>query len=182
MPRHRFKLFCNGLFHSKLSYCLQVFGNVWDIPDNDDETRRFAAFTKLDNNKLQILQNKVMRLKTNLPFHTSTKDLCRTSGDLSVQQLTAFSSLTTLQKCIFHQKPEYMAERSLLRSSNQEQTRQNNSLRNKAKLTLTRGGFMYRSSALFNNLPDHLRSPMEPGLFRTNVKQWVKSNIAVKPG
>ena len=184
MPSNRLKLFCNGLFHSKLSYCIQVFSNVWNITNLDEENRRFAAFTKTDNRKLQILQNKVMRLKTGLPRHTSTELLCRTSGDLSVQQLTAYSSLLSAQKCIYYQKPEYMAQRLELRSFEDTEVfprRQNNTMRIHSRLTLARGGYFYRSAALFNKLPDEMRSCMEPDQFRTKVKMWVKNNIPVMP-
>ena len=80
-------------------YCLQVFANVWDIPTMDEENRRFAAFTRGDNRKSQTLQNKVMRLKKGLPFSTSTLQLTQATGDLSVQQLTAYSTLVTENNC-----------------------------------------------------------------------------------
>ena len=53
MPPQRFKLFCNGIFYSKLLYCLQVFENVWGITNYDESIRRFSSFTKDDNRKLQ---------------------------------------------------------------------------------------------------------------------------------
>ena len=184
MPSDRFKLFCNGLFHSKLSYCIQVFSNVWNLETMDDETRRFSAFTMQDNRKLQTLQNKTMRLKTSLPFYTSTELLCSTSGDLSVQQLTAFSTLVSAQKSMHFQKPEYLARRFENRTQAQTfpESRQPNTLRIDSKLTLTRGGYFYRCAKLYNMLPDHLRSPQEPQTFRTKVKEWIKENIPVKPG
>ena len=181
MPSDRFKLFCNGIFHSKISYCIQVFSHVWNLSTLDDETRRFYAFTKSDNKKLQILQNKTMRLKTHLPFHTTTETLCTASGDLSVQQLTAFSTLVSAQKSMFHKKPEYLARRLEPRSG-PELSRQSNTLRIDSRLTLSRGGYFYRTAKLFNMLPDHLRSPLEPITFRTKVKQWIIENIPVKPG
>ena len=174
MPPHRFKLFCNGIFYSKLLYCLQVFGNVWGIANYDVSIRRFSSFTKDDNRKLQILQNKVLRLKTGLPRETPTTVLLQASNDLSVQQLTAYTSLLTAQKSIFHQEPAYLAEHLTLRSNsiNQAHTR----------LTVTRGGFFYRTAAIFNSLPDDLRCPMEPKVFKAKIKPWVKKNIPIKPG
>ena len=96
MPPARFRLFCNGIFYSKLLYCLQVFGNVWDVPNNDEANRRSPSFTKEDNQKLQVLQNKILRLKSGLPPGTTTEALLHATNDLSVQQLTAFSSLLTV--------------------------------------------------------------------------------------
>ena len=185
MPKDKFKLFCNGLFHSKLMYCLQVFSHVWDIPNLDLENRRFSAFTREDNRKLQVLQNKVMRLKSGLPFRTPTEQLCQATGDLSVQQLTAYSTLTTAQKAIATQQPEYLAKKLKFRSNYDDQAfpnRHENKLRIQSKLTISRGGFFCRSSALFNQLPFDLRSNMDPKSFKYKAKKWVKLNISIKPG
>ena len=155
MPKNKFNLFCSGLFHSKLTYCLQVFSHVWDIPNLDQEKRRFSAFKREDNRKLQVLQNKVMRLKSGLPFRTSTAQLTQATGDLSVQQLTSYSTLETAQKAIHAQQPEYLARNLKLRfSENQDMpNRHENMINIQSKLTISRGGFFCRSSALFNQLP-----------------------------
>ena len=72
-------------------------------------SRRSISFTKEDNRKLQVIQNKVIRLKTGLPYDKPTRDLVQASGDLSIQQLTAYTSLCTAQKSMFHQEPAYLA-------------------------------------------------------------------------
>ena len=181
----KFKLFCNGLFHSKLLYCLQVFSHVWNIPNLDQENRRYSAFTRGDNRKLQVLQNKVMRLKCNLPIRTPTENLIKATGDLSVQQLTAYSTLVTVQKAIATQQPQYLAQKLKLRTSQENQAfpnRQENMLRIQSNLSISRGGFFCRGSALFNQLPYELRSPMDPIVFKPKCKRWVQQNIAPKPG
>ena len=185
MPEDKFKLFCNGLFHSKLVYCLQVFSHVWNIPSMDLENRRFPAFTRGDNRKLQVLQNKVMRLKTKLPPRTPTETLLKVTGDLSVQQLTAFSTLVTAQKAIAAQQPLYLAQKLNLKTSDDDQqlpSRQAYTLKIQSNHSLSRGGFFCRSAALFNLLPADLRSPMNPSTFKSKTKRWVQKNIAAKPG
>ena len=160
MPKEKFKLFCNGLFNSKLTYCLQVFSHVWNIPNLDQEERRFAAFSRGDNRKLQVLQNKVMRLKSHLPFRTSTNSLIEATGDLSVQQLTAYSTLVTAQKAIAAKQPQYLDQKLKLRTNQENQAfpnRQENLLKIQSKLSISRGGFFCRSFALFNQLPLELR-------------------------
>ena len=99
MPLERFNTICQGIFYSKMTYCLQIIGNVWGNLNNDDTSRRYTAFTKEDNRKLQTLQNHVLRLKTNLPRLTPTTTLLSVSGDLSVQQLTAFHTLRSFTRC-----------------------------------------------------------------------------------
>ena len=151
----------------------------------DEESRRFSAFTRGDNRKLQVLQNKVMRLKTGLPIRTPTAQLVRASGDLSVQQLTPYSTLVTAQKSIAAQQPQYLAKKLKLRSNNPDQVvpnRQVNTIRIQSNLTIARSGFFCRSSALFNQLPPDMRSNMDPKIFKPKVKKWVQENIAVKPG
>ena len=86
MQPHRFSLFCNGLFYSNLLYCLQVFGHVWNIPNNDDINRKYTAFTKEDNRELQVIQNKVLRLKTVLPSETPTENLRRPMEPLAFKR------------------------------------------------------------------------------------------------
>ena len=131
-----------------------------------------------------MLQNKVMRLKSGLPFRTSTEQLTQATGDLSVQHLTAYSTLFTAQKAIHAQQPEYLARNLKLRfSENQDMpNRHENMINIQSKLTISRGGFFCRSSALFNQLPPDMRSRMSPKIFKSKAKTWVKRNIAVKPG
>ena len=180
MQPHRFSLFCNGLFYSKLLYCLQVFGHVWNIPNHDDLNRRYTAFTKEDNRKLQVIQNKVLRLKTGLPSETPTEILLKTSGDLSVQQLTAFTSLLTAQKSIYYQEPVYLAEHFKFNQV-QNPRSENTIVPANYKLSVSRGGFFFRTTALFNNLPPNLRRPMEPLAFKREIKPWILRNIPIKP-
>ena len=176
MPSHRFKQVCSGLFYSKLIYCLQVFGMVWDIPNVDESCRRSIAFTKEDNRKLQVLQNKILRLKTGLPYDTSTKDLIEASGDLSIQQLTAYTSLVLAQKTIHNQEPAYLAAKLQRNPRHPERVMLPN-----YKLSVSREGFVYRSSALINSLPVDLQVDMPPNKFKQLVKIWVSENVPVKP-
>ena len=178
MPLSRFKIVCQGLFYSKLAYCLQVIGNVWGLSNTDLVNRRYPAFTKSDNNKLQTLQNQVLRLKTGLPPLTPTVELLDKSGDLSVQQLTAFFTLSTCQKVLHTGKPKPLRDKL---SVGTVSTRQENTIRIDANLTLSRGAFFYRAGMLFNKLPQELRLNMDPGTFKVRVKNWIKMNIEAKP-
>ena len=184
MPRERFRQISNGLFHSKLIYCLQVFGNVWGINNYDETNRRFAAFTKSDNQKLQVLQNKVLRMLTGANFDVSTQSLLNMNNSLSVQQLTAFTTLISAQKAIYHQKPEYFSRKLVLNSSSQENLvphRWVNNLQVQADLTISRGGFFHRAAILWNLLPEGMKQRMEPDKFKKKAKDWVKRSILVKP-
>ena len=179
MPLERFNTICQGIFYSKMIYCLQIIGNVWGNLDNDDTSRRYAAFTKEDNRKLQTLQNQVLRLKTNLPRLTPTSTLLSVSGDLSVQQLTAFHTLSSLHKVLYSGKPRYLKNKLQI---NNNMTRQEKTIIiNHSNLSLRRGAYIYRGAIMFNNLPMELRNNMEPDLFKAEVKSWIKNNISAKP-
>ena len=61
MSLERLKLFAAGIFYSKLSYCLPVFGNVFRLDDRyKEDNSRYTSFTTSDNNKLQVLHRIVL--------------------------------------------------------------------------------------------------------------------------
>ena len=101
MSLERLKLFAAGIFYSKLSYCLPVFGNVFGLDDRyKEDNSRYTSFTTSDNNKLQVLQNSLNRLLTGADYNTSTVKLLEKSDSLSVQQMIAFQTIvmTVLDK------------------------------------------------------------------------------------
>ena len=178
MPKARFNMVCQGLFYSKLLYCLQVIGNVWGIETTDLITRKFSSFTKEDNRRLQTLQNQVLQMKTGLPPRTPTKTLLDISGDLSVQQLTAFATLATCHKIIQTGKPSALANKLYQGSS---RTRNGISIRLEANLTLSRGAFLYRAAVLFSALPQNVREDTGTHSFKQKLRKWIKANVPVKP-
>ena len=99
------------------------------------------------------------------------------SGDLSVQQLTAFSTLTSLKKVLHKQKPKYLVDKLKI---NTNTTRQENKITMEASLTVTRGAFFYRAASLYNSLPIEMRN-LDPISFKPKVKSWVNANIPSKP-
>ena len=174
MPKSKLNILCNGLFYSKLLYCLEVFSNVWFRNDMDEESRRYAAFTKQDLNKLQVLQNKIMRLKSGLPYESGTKELTESTGDLSINQLIAYSTLKTAHRSMVYQQPNYLSRKLKMRTKDeipQLPPRHENTLGINSRLTLARGGFFCRTSALFDRLPLPLRSCTDVKIFKHEVKQ-----------
>ena len=178
MPKSRFNMICQGVFYSKLLYCLQIVGNIWGIDTADLITRRYSTFTKEDNRRLQTLQNKVMQMKTGLPPFTPTRTLLDKSGDLSVQQLIAFTTLTTCHKIIQTGKPLALANKF---NRGLSRNRYGTVMRIEANLTLSRGGFFYRAALLFNKLPQDLKNETMTNSFKKKVKQWIKLNVPEKP-
>ena len=161
-----------------------MFGNVWGIPSLDENRRRFSAFTKDDNRKLQVVQNKIFRLQTGLPQDTPLPTLLEKAKSMSVMQLTAFHTLTTVHRVVSSGQPGYLAERLKVRSQAEGifPLRQTNTIAiPDVELTLSRGGFLYRGACLWNNLPVTMRSGMSTATFKREVRTWVRTNIGPRP-
>ena len=145
----QFSSVSDGIFGSKLSFGIQVFGNVWGMPTMDDENRRFHGFSKEDNRRLQVLQNKVMRLKSGADYRTPTVELIQLCREFSVQQVTAYHSLMTVFKAVRFGKPSYLVEKWKLRAPTEDTVfphMQLNNINVGADLTLSRGGLVYRGA------------------------------------
>ena len=88
-----------GFFFSLLTYGIQVYGGVWGLDNfNTAEART----------KLLVIMNKVLRSLTGLPKDTPVSLLLQESGYLSVQQLTAYHTLSTLFKVMKNKEPVYI--------------------------------------------------------------------------
>ena len=84
MSKEKLKFFANGIFYSKLSYCLPVFGNVFGMDSYKVNNSRHTSFTMKDNNNLQVLQNTLNRLITGAEYNAPTADLLEETESLSV--------------------------------------------------------------------------------------------------
>ena len=153
-----------GLFSSKLIYGITVWGRVWGIPgSHDEEARASPTMTKDDIRKLQVLQNKCLRMLTNSDYSTPTAILLSNTGSLSVHQRIAQHTLTQVHTVFHERKPDYHYDRlfgHMNTTDDQPNTRastQNNSARINFKLSLARSGFFYQASRLWTALPDAIK-------------------------
>ena len=106
----KLKMFSEGIFFSRINYCLPVYGNVFGLEKYKDTGSRYVNFTTRDNNRLQTLQNKVNRILTNSRQGTSTSDLLKRTNSLSIQQMIAYQTLITTFKILKTSKPAYLAK------------------------------------------------------------------------
>ena len=182
MPKKRLTIMAEGIFFSLLNYCLEVFSNVWGLDTYDETNRHSTAFRKEDSMKLQVLVNKVLRALTGLDRDTPVSVLSSRSGQLSVHQRTALFSLTSVHKVLQSQEPAYSLSRLKPNQDQDEPARlQTNCKRTEYKLSISRGGYYYRSSRLYNQLPDSLVRNAKTTIFKKNAKQWVRENIPLLP-
>ena len=187
--KKKLKMLAAGLFYSKLAYCLPLFTTTWGLDQYREGQAKFTSYTKKDNRQLQVLQNQVFRLilpsselagsryrKQNL----STEELLKRTDELSVHQLGAMSTIIMTKKILQSGKPEFIADQMIVREAGG--TRSGNTMQlARSSLTLSREGFLYRGSKLFNLLPENLRNENKISKFKREAKAWVKLNIAVKP-
>ena len=181
VSKAKLRVLIDGLFYSKLNYCLPVFGSVFGLDEYNDSERRYVSFTKEDNRKLQVLQNTVMRLQTGLPMLTPTATLLDKANSLSIQQLIAKNTLFMVYKIVQTPKPKYLADRLKLADRGANQRNLGKLIIPKYNLSLSREGFLSQGSLLFNKLPVSLRQEVNFHRFKSGVKKWVSENICVKP-
>ena len=139
-------------------------------------------FTKKDNNKLQVLQNRVNRILTKRNNRTSTQELLTLTNSLSVQQLIALQTILMTYKILMTSKPSYLAnkiryaeDQPMLRSSSESLQKIN------LKLNQSRESFIYRAITLYNKLDEHIRKCQSLNQFKVLARKWVKENIPIKP-
>ena len=111
MTKKQLKNIISDIFTYKLLYGIQLVSNVWGVTDMDDSSRRFMSFTKEDCRKLQVLQNKVLRIQTGTKDRNEpTKNLLNKAQQLSVHQLGAFHSVQLLFKVVTTHQPKFLAD------------------------------------------------------------------------
>ena len=109
----------SGIFTSKLIYCITVWGKIWNLTDND----RGSSLTKSELYKLQVLQNKTLRLISGMDYDTPVSTLLKVCNELSVHQLIAYHTACQVYKIHTTKEPVYHYNR--LFHDNSEKQKQN---------------------------------------------------------
>ena len=182
MSREKLKYFSSGIFYSKLSYCLPVFGNVLGLEEYKEDNSRYQSFTQKDNNSLQVLQNKLNRMILNADKHTPTQKLLEDTNTMSIQQMIVYQTALMSYKIVKSGKPDYLANQLVPRGDGMHLRGGMGSIHPcSKKLSISKEGFLYRGSCIMNKLDENLRNEPKLEKFKTGAKQWVKKNIKIKP-
>ena len=181
IPKERLSIIAEGIFFSLLNYCIEVYGNVWGLSSYDDQTRHSPALRKEDIMKLQVLVNKVLRSLTSLPRDTPVSILTDRSGQLSVHQRVALSTVTSIYKALTTKEPHNMFKTLELQPNQRTPRHQTNCRKVDYNLSISRGSFMYRGSKLYNQLPQELVTKTKLSEFKKGAKEWVKARIPLQP-
>ena len=130
---------------------------------------------------LQVLQNKLNKLLTNSEYNTPTAELLDQTDSLSIHQMIAYQTAVTTYKVVQSGKPVYIASKMKVRETTSN-TRQGAGYIQPPpyRLNISREGFIYRGTKLFNMLDGSLRTEPKLEKFKSGVREWVKNNISIK--
>ena len=156
----------NGLFKCLFS---EMSGDLIVKMKNQEEASPFPKKTT-ENCKFCRTGSAGSKLDTTTMFPPPNS--CKTA----VHQLTAYHTLLMAHKILVHQKPRYLYEK--LKVKNYDGVFK---MTANMKLSVSRGGFIYRSSRLFNMLPLFLRMETNIKMSKGKVKKWVQEKIEMKP-
>ena len=160
-------MLANGLFCSKLLYCLPLFGG----------TEQYVL------NSLQVAQNEAARTVTKLGRFTPVSKLLLQTGWLSVKQLIFLHSVLLVVKIRNSMKPEYLAEKLRMdykydtRISRQNYIRWGPDFR--ATKTLTLNSWRWYGTSNFNRIPPAIRNIDDPKMFKIKLLPWIRENIEI---
>ena len=184
LPNNKFRQVVSAIFSSKLSYCITVWGGVWNIPgDMNETTRRNMCISKDDMRRLQVMQNKCLRMLTGMDRYTPTATLLEKANFLSVHQVVAQQSIVQVYNVLRHQAPSYHLNRLFPNQADHVGIRSvaNQNTRIEFKGSLGRSSFFYQSSKLWTALPASIKAATTLQVFKTRCKNWVKQNITIRP-
>ena len=176
-----FKTVLNGMFTSKLIYGITVYGGVWGLQGilNDDAVNS-TSISKEDMRRLQVLQNKALRLLLRKPRETPVMTLLKEANQLSVHQLVAYHTANQTFKVFKNQEPSYHYQRLFGDSLNQQHTRAETN-RVEFNRSLGRYSFFYHASHIWRALPYHIKTAQTVERFKRELKPWISRTISMKP-
>ena len=139
------------------------------------------TISKEDMRKLQVLQNKLMRLETGQDYETPTKDLLKSCNYLSVHQMVAYHSSLQIPKILSSQKPKYHANR--IKNDKNRDTRANTENLKQINFmkSLGKSSFFHQATRIWNLVPINIKSLSKIGPLKKQLKKWVSEHISVRP-
>ena len=141
----------NSFINSKLSYCLEAWGN--------------APSCYLS--KIQVFQNKILRIMNRKAFDTSALPLYNKSKILNIQNLYKFKILIKAHKTFYRIKQDIAINHLITRQTF------NNLKIPFYKSKAGQRSLNYQESALWNGLPSHLKHIQQTKLFKQDLKRYL---------
>ena len=159
------------------SFCLSMLYNAFVSPHILYGIEVYANTTKTALDKLCKLNNKLLRILLNKPLLTPINELYRAMAVLPIPQLHEMQLLVFTHKCLYASTTlpdifdKYFVTNTSIHSHN---TKHQNDLHTPA-LNFKSGSrrTAYRSSLLWNNLPDNIKLISSLPLFKKHLKCFI---------
>ena len=153
---------------------MTVWGGIWGLPGQENNVN--TSISKEEMRKLQVCQNRIMRLICGLDYLTPTQTLLEKTKQLSVHQLVAFHSACQVYKIKKTKLPVYHYDRLFKTEGNEEIVKSIH-----FNLTLGKSNFFYQSATLWSILPRDIQDANTISVFKKKCKVWIKENISIIP-
>ena len=136
--------------------------------------------------RLQVLQNKTLRLLTRTDRSTPTSTLTSLARSLSVHQLGAYHTANQVYQVYQSRRPVYHHARLFqnnLLVQDHVTVRSQNNLQSRINFNLStcRSSFFYQGAKLWSALPMDVKTSRNSDQFKSRCKNWIRRNIKVKP-
>ena len=160
-------MIANGIFHSKLSYCLELFGGTEDY------------LLKA----LQRIQTRAARMVCRRGRHYSAAAALREVGWVPVASLVEYYTLVQAKKVLDTQKPTYLYRKlvgSRIRPAYATRLCIGGKLRHgpDAILALTSNSWRWRVRNLWGQVPASIRTEANKiVMFKNQLKEWLWSRV-----
>ena len=116
-----------------------------------------SSISKEDMRKLQVLQNKIMRIETGSAYDTPTKTLLKDCNYLSVHQLVAFHSGIQIPKTLTSKLPMYHIKRMENSTQSPESVWAENHIQIDFNLSLAKSSFFHQATRIWNLIPKEIK-------------------------
>lgn len=163
IPRKlRFTIY-NSLIKSHLSYLIEIWGST--------------AKTRLD--KLQVLQNKIIKMLFNFKFRTSTKKIYRETKLMSIKQLYNYSTCIFIRKTInknVHTELQFKSSKKLGRPCTR---RASLIVLPKTRTKFGQTAITYDGARLYNKIPSDIKNIDSFDVFKKRLYHYIITKISV---
>ena len=187
MTPQQLKIYIEGTVNSTILYCLPVWCNSWGVGGVSGVTQNSTLCSKDTQRCIQVLQNKVMRCLVRRQggatwdeiSYMGTEELVKRTDLMSVNQMTAFATITATYNIMVSGKPKFVAERLVSSGSRLNTLRVHRPTSHQLKITGE--GFLEKAVRLWNWLPVELRKEPNKRVFKSRAKNWIKQMCPPKP-
>lgn len=131
------------------------------------------------NNKLQVIQNRGMRMILKCNIFTRVKIMLQNLNMMTTKQHIIYNTLTMIYKLKNNMLPKYLQTNIMYHENvHNYPTRSCRDFRlPKTKLTCTQNSVFYKGQKLYNNLPNAIKEASSLDTFRKTCAIYIKQNV-----